>query len=307
MYVVLEVVSGPGAGRRVRVHPGHIAHVGRTTWADLSIPEDPSLLPRHFLLECGQDDCRLRDVVNTTGTRVNGVRVVETAIHDGDEIVAGETTFRVRIEGTTAAVRPSVPAASPPAVPAKGVSAEEIRQSVLRTLWREGPLFALVDGAASPEVRQFVNRVPEQCESLYEGPRAAEFAPHGPFLLYLPADSVSLLELVRDGWGKSYSVYLSSRRGFREVRQHLRRFLKVRLPDGAEGLFRFYDPFVLRVFLPTLTPEETSEFFGWVDSFLMEGDDPAILLRFTATTQGVRQETVPLFALRQTPAAPGRR
>jgi len=39
---------------------------------------------------------------------------------------------------------------------------------------------------------------------------------------------------------------------------------------GKDMYFRFYDPRVLRVFLPTCTPEELSDFFGPIAGFLIE-------------------------------------
>ena len=36
-----------------------------------------------------------------------------------------------------------------------------------------------------------------------------------------------------------------------------------------------HDPRVLRVFLPTCTPDELSDFFGPIGSFLVESDQPA--------------------------------
>jgi hypothetical protein len=55
--------------------------------------------------------------------------------------------------------------------------------------------------------------------------------------------------------------------------------------SGAEGrklYFRFYDPRVLRVYLPTCTTDERSTFFGPVTCFLMEGEEPDELLLFPA-------------------------
>jgi hypothetical protein len=44
--------------------------------------------------------------------------------------------------------------------------------------------------------------------------------------------------------------------------------------DGKLLYFRFYDPRVLRRFLPTCDAEQLRQLFGPIDAFVMEGDDP---------------------------------
>jgi hypothetical protein len=68
----------------------------------------------------------------------------------------------------------------------------------------------------------------------------------------------------------------------------------VKLPDGKQVYFRFYDPRVLRVYLPTCTVEEMRTFFGPIKCFLTEGDKPEAALRFAPGVQGVEQTVGPL-------------
>jgi hypothetical protein len=52
--------------------------------------------------------------------------------------------------------------------------------------------------------------------------------------------------------------------------------------------FRFYDPRVLRIFLPTCNAQEVFQFFGpVVNSYLAENDDANILLQFSKGEQGL--------------------
>jgi len=39
--------------------------------------------------------------------------------------------------------------------------------------------------------------------------------------------------------------------------------------------FRFYDPRVMRGYLPTCSPKQLAEFFGPVDFYIAEGEAPA--------------------------------
>ena len=57
-----------------------------------------------------------------------------------------------------------------------------------------------------------------------------------------------------------------------QVRRHFRKYLMVEAEgDDSRLYFRFYDPRVLRVFLPTCPPESKQAFFGDVERFLFSG------------------------------------
>ena len=157
------------------------------------------------------------------------------------------------------------------------------QEQVLAALRAEGsPLFAVLDAARESRVLRILQRSNHEYESLYEGPQGQELAEVAPYLVRLPARSQVLEQLVRGGWGKSWGIFLTSTLPFKETRRHLRKFLKVL--DGSSGqqlYFRFYDPRVLRVFLPTCTAEQRAMFMGPLDCLLLEGEDGA-LLRFSA-------------------------
>ena len=102
-----------------------------------------------------------------------------------------------------------------------------------------------------------------------------------PYLVRLQKDSLLLGSLVLEGWGSSWGVYLTCDHNFQEVRRHLRHFLEGQLPDGKQVYFRYYDPRVLRVFLPTCNADETKQFFGPIKCYLTEDEKLEALLRFT--------------------------
>jgi len=55
----------------------------------------------------------------------------------------------------------------------------------------------------------------------------------------------------------------------------------VKTEDGEQLYFRFYDPRVLRVFLPTCDERQLRDFFGPIDYFLCESEEPASGLVFS--------------------------
>jgi hypothetical protein len=151
-------------------------------------------------------------------------------------------------------------------------------------------LYALLDAAKEPRVVSMLENVPETSDSLYEGEKAIELAPYAPYLVELPEDSPLAGELAAQAFGKSYCVLLTARASFDDVRKHFRHFLMVETEDGKEVYFRFYDPRVLRVFLPTCTPEEAKRFFGPIRSFWIEAREPGTLSRFWLGEDGLLKE-----------------
>lgn len=158
----------------------------------------------------------------------------------------------------------------------------------------EGPLFAILDAAREPEVLDGIEGCDAEHASLYEGEPAEDLAEVAPYLVRLPAGSAFLSAIVSKGWGRSWGIFLTCDRPFEDVRRHLRHFLKAEFEGQGVVLFRFYDPRVLRVFLPTCTPAQAKEVFGPVSSFLAEGRRGETLLRFRADGTAVSTETLPV-------------
>jgi Domain of unknown function (DUF4123) len=155
-------------------------------------------------------------------------------------------------------------------------------ERVIRALLAEQkPLFAILDCARDPLVFARLLDHPGERQSLYEGTKGDQLAAVAPYLAAFPAESSSLQALIDDGWGKSWGVFLTSDQPFQEVRKHLRRFLMVELAGQKPVYFRFYDPRVLRPFLPSCSSGELAQFFGPIHAFLMEAEDPEFLVRFS--------------------------
>jgi hypothetical protein len=154
------------------------------------------------------------------------------------------------------------------------------------------PLFALLDAARDPRVLEVLRLSGARHRSLYEGAEGKALADFAPYLVELPLDSPLREPLVHEGWGRSWGVYLTCPQPFAEVRKHFRRFLLVKSEeDGRTLYFRFYDPRVLRIFLPSCTPAGAAEFFGPIREFFVEAVDPGILIRLAPGDHGAVQTT----------------
>ncbi len=184
---------------------------------------------------------------------------------------------------------------SPPSAAPGTANLTDLQRRLLDILRNQPePLFALLDAARDDRVLDLLCNSEEQYQSLYEGKQGEDLAKFAPYLVQLPKDSQLLVALIQEGWGKSWGVYLTSASDLQEVRRHLRHFLQVLLPDGKQVYFRFYDPRVMRVFLPTCAPDETTQFFGPIQSYLVEDENSDTLMRFVSHSRGIEKTTVVL-------------
>jgi hypothetical protein len=77
------------------------------------------------------------------------------------------------------------------------------------------------------------------------------------------------------GCGESWGIFLSSSEQQARVRQRLRTCNEAKLPDGRVVLFRWWDPRVFRVYLPTCDAGDLKQWFAAVDEYVCENEDGA--------------------------------
>ncbi|MCY2988638.1 MAG: FHA domain-containing protein [Planctomycetota bacterium] len=107
MPVVLEIETGPQSGRKTLLRTGQSLEVGRGEETDFPVPSDPLISRRHFQVACKPAECLVRDLGSSNGTFLNGERMAEALLCDGDRIRAGNTLFVVRIQVPMVSVSPS--------------------------------------------------------------------------------------------------------------------------------------------------------------------------------------------------------
>jgi Domain of unknown function (DUF4123) len=157
-------------------------------------------------------------------------------------------------------------------------------------------LYAILDGARTFDIPFRLRSANVAHDSLYEG-RSKEVLWHvAPYLVYGAQDAAFFHWVLEQGWGDSWGIFLTSQASLEDLHRHFRHFLLVKTEDDRELFFRFYDPRVLRVFLPTCAPEGAMAFFGPVSCYLMEGEQPNTLLKFMTSQDGVKQEVLFLTA-----------
>src|SRR5262245_35154744 len=111
----LEIVEGPGLGRKILLREGQVRYVVRTSEADDSCPENPTMSSVTFIVRWFAGKRELKDQKSANGTWRHGKNVTEALLGAGDEIKAGKCTFRLVVDdGSGAASYASVAAVSPP-------------------------------------------------------------------------------------------------------------------------------------------------------------------------------------------------
>jgi hypothetical protein len=376
--VLLEFHSGVMAGRPpVPVEPGKVLEVGRTEFSDVICPHDPQMSGRHFALECLGDRCIIRDLRSSNGTFVNNHRVESATLRDGDEILAGQTVFTIRVEqdapvapnltptatgidtgekptlhsllmqqsdaepakpgeatpaGEAAAPpraevapapeptpRPRVvapadpPTARPPALekpaevaPAPTAGPPAIVKPVLKEPF-EWPInvrnfrpdpgnytFAVIDAAAVPELIEHARQLGMDLRCLF--PDAPEpLARVAPYVVAIPSKS-NFFHHWADSLGRNPGILMESPERLESVFDHCRKVFLSRDEAGQSRFFRFYDPRVLRPYLPTCTLDELTRFFGTTHAILVEDETAAKLLRFTPSNAGLRLQVLKVEA-----------
>ncbi len=171
---------------------------------------------------------------------------------------------------------------------------------VLGALPANEPLYAVLDGARDRAIRGWLvsTRAPSWC--LYAGALTEPLLDAAPHLLRLGRGHPYVDVLFERGFGNAWGVLLACSGPARALRRHLRTFLRVRTEDGRYMAFRWYDPRVLRLYLPTCTPGELASVFGPISAFACEGEEPGTVHLFRRSGGALEQRLLTLPG-----AAPG--
>jgi hypothetical protein len=176
------------------------------------------------------------------------------------------------------------------------MATENIVSAVKQRLFadQETNVFAMLDGASIPDLRMSLHQHQPAHVCLYRGELADDMAEVAPYLVRLEEDTEFTDWVLTQGWGEHWGIFALAAEPLVEMRQHFRRFLTVYGPENKPLLFRYYDPRVLRVYLPTCNAEELAAVFGPAASFLCEDEDPTTALRYQLASGALRQEKLKL-------------
>ena len=159
-------------------------------------------------------------------------------------------------------------------------------QKVVDHLWPDkedkkvSDIYTILDLAQDEIIyaKMVVSDIESVC--LYEGEQAVELEDVAPYLIKLYKDNPFTEWLFNTGWGKNWGIFVQSPASLEELACHFRCFLKVYDEEGTPLMFRYYDPRVLRVYLPTCTEGELEYVFGPVERYLVDGEKGDEMIEF---------------------------
>ena len=169
-------------------------------------------------------------------------------------------------------------------------------QAIMQYLFAipETTVYAILDGASVPDLPQTLARFEIESECLFRGDLEPDLALVAPYLVRLPPEAPFVEWLLQSGWGRHWGVFAISKADLRNLRMHLRTFIKVYGPGLKPLYFRYYDPRVLRTYLSTCNDQELQTVFGPVLRYIAEDEDPSVLLKFWPEHSQLKSERVPL-------------
>lgn len=169
--------------------------------------------------------------------------------------------------------------------------------AIEQQLWPYGPnrdIWMIVDAARDRRIYSELVNSHFTYTCLYSGNLPYELEVAAPHLVQLEYEDKYTRALLEKAWGNSWGVFLRSGTRMEALRRHLRTFLMVKSWRGQQLLFRYYDPRVLRVYLPTCASDELKTVYGPVEQFWTESESASSLLRFEFSKGKLTREEIPL-------------
>ncbi|MGA1874896.1 MAG: DUF4123 domain-containing protein [bacterium] len=157
-----------------------------------------------------------------------------------------------------------------------------------------GEMYTIIDSARDTLIYPKLLESDIEMICLYRGAPARELADVAPYLIKLKKKDSFTDWLLKNGWGKSWGIFLESPAPFQDLRRHFRRFLMVYDEGGTPLYFRYYDPRVFRVYLPTCNENELKTMFGPVSRYFVEGEDAGTMIGYSLAGGKLMERTMQL-------------
>ena len=163
-----------------------------------------------------------------------------------------------------------------------------IPSDLTASLWPDGDdpandqVHAVVDGARDTRILPLLRATGLEYTCLFSGPLSPALQAAAPYLVHLSPSAALTRQVLELGWGQGWAVFMQAPAHvtLAQLRRHLRTLLRVQDEAGRILMFRFYDPSVLRTYLPTCTEDEVAQVLGPITAFAFENERADALLRF---------------------------
>lgn len=153
-------------------------------------------------------------------------------------------------------------------------------------------VYAVLDGAAIPELLEKFQEYQIEPVCLYRGDLIPALAKAAPYQVLLERESAFTHWLFQQGWGRHWGIFAVGGGDWRAMREHLCALTVAYSPGQQPLYFRYYDPRVLRVYLPTCDTDELWALFGPITRLLCEDEGGQVLSYRIASGQLVSERAV---------------
>ena len=148
-------------------------------------------------------------------------------------------------------------------------------------------LYAVLDGVMVPDLPNVLYDEKVSNECLWSGDLTPDMVYTAPYLVGLKPNKFSDW-VFAEALGKHWGIFIHSPRSMVDTKNHFRSLLSAYDERGNPLRFRYYDPRVLRKYLPTCNGGELKTLFGNSEAIFTEADDPAKILRFEIGKDGLK-------------------
>ncbi|MCW8090317.1 DUF4123 domain-containing protein [Alteromonas sp. ASW11-130] len=142
----------------------------------------------------------------------------------------------------------------------------------------EHNVYAVVDGAACPELRFKLYDWQPISSCLWSGDLEPDIEEVAPYMVKLEKGADITEWLIKEGWGNHWNIFVSSILNPKEFRKQIRKLQLARSPEGKTLFFRFYDPRVLEIFLPSSDAQQRVDVFMKIERFYFPSSEMNSLL-----------------------------
>ena len=150
-------------------------------------------------------------------------------------------------------------------------------------------LYCILDGASVEDLpmRLYETNTPNYC--LFRGELEPDVLYAAPYVaMLLPGSSFSEW-VFKESPGNHWGIFAHCRYSLKEMRRHCRALINVYDEKGNPMIFRYYDPRVLRKFLPTCTNNEIVTLFGKIETLFAETEDGNTLTAYRLENDVLKQ------------------
>ena len=145
--------------------------------------------------------------------------------------------------------------------------------------------YAILDAARDDGIYAKLLETGMEHACLFRGAKAQDLATVAPYLVKLDREDPVTRWVLDRGWGNSWGIFVESATDHRALLRHFQSLVMIYDEDGKPLYFRYYDPRVLRVYLPTCNETELATVFGPVSSYYLEDEEPERMISY-AFAQG---------------------